>query len=232
MLDKIPDYIAAVAALGTSAAALVDAGKAFDGGVSNCGFHRIRAVITRLFPDTATPDDRNNPLDLGAVIDTLRANWLNGTALADQKAIAKSLIKLRLDVENAAHLAKATGVDAAALTKIAGKIQAGTALGPEDTNVFGRFDLILTALLDEGYQRADQIYRNSARAWAVAVSVILAVFGGAAIWVPQQGQSYFTSADLVVAVLVGLIATPLAPVSKDLISALSAAVKTMQALRK
>ena len=106
----------------------------------------------------------DNPLQLSEVLDTLRANWLNGTALADQKAIAKSLIKLRLNIVNAPELAKATEVDKEKLAVIAAKIASGGTLTQNENDVFGRFDLMLTAILDKGYQRADQSYRNSAKA--------------------------------------------------------------------
>ena len=46
--------------------------------------------------------------------------------------------------------------------------------------------LMLTAILDEGYQRADQAYRNSAKTWSIGVSVVLAVLGG---WI-VEGSSF------------------------------------------
>lgn len=229
-LDQVTvtNCIAAVAGLGTAAYALVDSSKAFRGGVSNYGFDNIERVLTSLYPEDIDKADRSNPLALAAVLATLKANWLNGTALADQKAIAKSLVKLRLDEVNAEHLAKATGVNADTLINIAKNIATGTSLSQQESDVFGRFDLILTALLDEGYQRADQAYRNCAKAWSVVVSVILALAGG---WVVTGGELY-SSRDILAAVLIGLLATPLAPISKDLTSALSASVRAMQLFKK
>jgi hypothetical protein len=219
--------IAAAAALGTAAFTLVDGSKAFWGGVSNCGFGYIESSVGKFFPKGSETTDTTNPLSLSEVLATLRANWLNGTALADQKAIAKSLIKLRLDQANAPNLAKATGVDKDKLVTIAEKIASGGTLTQEESDVFGRFDLMLTAILDEGYQRADQSYRNSAKAWSIAVSVVLAVLGG---WI-VQGPSFDTQ-QIGVAILVGLVATPIAPIAKDLTSALSAGVNLAQSLRK
>jgi hypothetical protein len=224
----ISSCIAAVAGLGTAAYALVDSSKAFWGGVSNYGFGDIERVLTSLYPEDTDKTDRSNPLAFAAVLSTLEANWLNGVAIADQKAIAKSLVKLRLDDVNAAHLAKATGVDANILTNIAKNIATGTSLSQQESDVLGRFDLILTALLDEGYQRADQKYRNCAKAWSVVVSVMLALAGG---WV-VNGGNLSSAKDIVTAILIGLLATPLAPISKDLTSALSASVRTMQLFKK
>jgi len=231
MLEHLQDYVLATGGLGTSAMAIVDASKAVFGGVSNAGFSQITRVITGLFPSGANAQDRANPLALGSVIATLRANWLNGTALSDQQAIARTLIKLRLSAANADVLAAATGVDAAMLRSVAQKIATGQALTQPETDMFGRFDLILSTLLDEGFQRADQIYRNSAKALSAVVSVVLAVVGG---WAVKGGDlmPYLASPDLGVARITGLIATPLAPVSKDLASGLVAAIGTIGLARK
>ena len=45
-----------------------------------------------------------NALPLADALKTLQGNWFNGTDLNSQKAIAKSLIKLHLDPENAAQV--------------------------------------------------------------------------------------------------------------------------------
>jgi hypothetical protein len=52
---------------------------------------------------------------------------MNGTNLADQKAIAKTLIKLRLSAGTASVLAAATGVDSTTLTNIATAINNASA---------------------------------------------------------------------------------------------------------
>lgn len=233
LFQNLSDYIAAAAALGTAAYALVDGSKAFFGGVSNCGFGYIENVVKNFFPKDAAKKDSDNPLQLSEVLDTLRANWLNGTALADQKAIAKSLIKLRLNIVNAPELAKATGVDKEKLAAIAAKIASGGTLTQYENDVFGRFDLMLTAILDKGYQRADQSYRNSAKAWSIFVSVVLALVG--AMVVHEESLSIDKDIDFNIiggAILLGLAATPIAPIAKDLTSALAAGVKAAQMLRK
>lgn len=222
---SITDMIMAIGGLGTASYALVDGAKAIHGGPSNHGFGHIRRVMTRLYPEDTAKSDRANPLALASALDTLYASWINGTALADQKAIAKSLVKLRLNGVNAPHLAKVTGVDSEILTKVAKKMASGTKLEQQESDVLGRFDLILTALLDEGYQRADQAYRNSAKMWSIVVSVALAVAGGSVVGLAKPE-------DWAAALLIGLLATPLAPLTKDLTSALQASVKAMQLLRK
>ena len=230
ILNNASDYIAAAAALGTAAFALVDASKAFFAGASNFGFGHIKHVVRRFVPESGSS---LNAMPLDGVLGTLHANWINGTALAGQKAIAKSLIKLRFNEASAPALAVAAGVDKDALTSAARAQAKGKPLTPSEQDVFGRFDLILTAALDEGYQHADQTYRNRSRVCAILVALGLAVFGGWAVYVPgPDTAAYLGSALFWKAVLAGLVATPIAPIAKDLTSGLAAGVRVAQTLRK
>lgn len=228
MLTNIPEYITAAGALGTASYAVVDGSKAAWGGVSNLGFKYIRTAAETLWPKAP---DLPEPLKLASAVETLRANWLNGVPLADQKAIAKTLVKLCLCSDTAPHFATVTGVNPEILTSVASKLSSGAQMTQAETDVFGRFDLVLTSFLDKGYQRADQSYRNKAKAWSMAVSVVLAFLGG---WSIKGGDfgPYIISSDLGKALLTGLLATPLAPVAKDLSSALAAGVKAVQLVRK
>jgi hypothetical protein len=162
-----------------------------------------------------------NALSQSKIVATLQANWMNGTELGSQKAIAKSLIKLSLSPQNAPRLAQVTGVDAGVLTAIATSIAAGTPLSSAESDVFARFDLIVTALLDEAYQRSNQIYRNWTRALAAAVAVVLAMAGGVVLQI-DPAQS----------LLIGLLATPLAPIAKDIATALAMAANSLQLAKK
>ncbi len=214
---NIPDIIAAVGALGTAAYGLVDASKFAYGGMSNPGFGYIKKAVEPLLGAAGGYGPSQ-------IIATLKANWLNGMAKADQKAAAKSLIRLGLTSGNAALLAKATGVDEKALSAAAQSVTNGTPLTTQDLNVLGRFDAVVSAILDLGYERADQLYRNAAKAAAALVAVVLAVAGS---WLLGRGGTE----DLIVAILIGLVSTPLAPVAKDLSTALTAAVKAVGAVK-
>jgi hypothetical protein len=231
--DEIGSIVAAIGALGTASFALVDATKVGrNGGVSNSGFVFIEEAVQPLFPKARRGSKSPGSADAVKLLDILHANWINGTALADQKAIAKSLIKLRLTESTAATFAGATSVSGKVLAEVAKAMVDGTAaLTPEQSNVLGRFDLALTAMLDEGYQHADQRYRNCAKVLASVAAVLLAVAGGWAVAGTDAG-SYFGSVLVWRAALCGLLAIPLAPISKDLTSALAAGVKVAQAIRK
>ena len=65
----------------------------------------------------------------------------------------------------------------------------------------------------------------------MCVAVALAVLGEFFLSADDAGL-HLSLKDLALAVLAGLLATPLAPVSKDLASALQAGVKVAQALRR
>jgi hypothetical protein len=228
--DDIGSLIAAIGALGTASFALVDATKISGNfGVSNSGFGFIDAAV-RTFLTEARRKEKN--ADAMNVLDTLHGNWINGVALADQKAIAKSLIKLRLSEDTAAAFAKAADVDEKVLKSVAEAMRAGTEIKDQaQINALGRFDLALTAILDDGYQHADQKYRNTAKVLASAVAIVLAVVGGWAV-VGGTASDYFGSAMVWQAALCGLVAVPLAPITKDVASALQAGVKVAQAIRK
>ena len=226
ILQNLPNIITAIGGLGTAAFGLVDSTKVFWGGVNRIGFGRIRETVTAL-----TPGKTLNGLSQAKIINTLRANWYNGVDLGSQKAIAKSLIKLGLNAGNSAAVADATGVDVAMLHSVATEMAAGHALTAHESDVYARFDLIVTAMLDEAYQDGDQRYTNGTRVVAGMFAMLLAFAGG---WVIKSGGlgGYLTSNDVWRALIAGVLAIPLAPVAKDLSSALVAAVNSMQLLKK
>jgi hypothetical protein len=65
---------------------------------------------------------------------------------------------------------------------------------------------------------------------AVAFSLALAFAGVLILYYPANVADW--NRDIAEAVVVGLLATPLAPIAKDLSSALSTAVNTLQAVKK
>ncbi len=222
--------ISAVGGLGTAAFGLLEALKPVIPWINNIGFGRIRVTVAALTPDEPNAKQPANVLPQKNIIQSLLANWVNGTDLASQKAIAKSLVKLHLSAGNAPILAVTTNVDSQLLTQVAKSIVSATALTQPQSDAYARFDLIVTAMLDEAYQHADQVYRNWTRGLAAAIAVVLAFTGG---WIlAGSWQNYWLNSEMFQAILVGLLATPLAPVAKDLSSGLAAAVNTMQLVKK
>jgi hypothetical protein len=230
MIDgmNIPQVITAIGGLGTAAFGLLEAAKPAFPAINRMGLQHIHDVVSDLTPEGAATGSPMNALPQANILQSLEANWVNGVDLASQKAIAKSLIKLHLSAGNAAEVALKTSIDPALLTTIAGSLASGAALSQSQGDAYSRFDLIVTALLDEAYQLSDQVYRNRTRGLAALIAVLLAAAGGLCL----DGWSFWSPKEVALAVLVGLLATPLAPIAKDLSSALATAVNTMQLVKK
>jgi hypothetical protein len=163
-------------------------------------------------------------------MDTLRSNWVNGMAIADQKNVAKTLIKLRLNAETAPDLATITGADENVLTSVAEKLATGEAMTQPEMDTYGRFDILLATFIDRAFQKADQRYRTTAKFAACIVAIALAE--AAAYFLGMLATNGFPIWHNVgMAALVGLIATPLAPVAKDLATALNSAAKAVQSVK-
>jgi hypothetical protein len=226
----VSKLVVAIGGLGTAAYGLVDATKALGGGVSRVGFGDIKKVISQLIPPASASDGHASATTLESAFDTLRANWMNGMALPDQKSVAKALIKLNLTPQSANKMASATGVDGVMLTGVAEKLKfspddiaADKTLTDAESDVYGRFDVLLSSLLDQAYQRGDQRYRNSAKLLAMFFSIVLAIPGFYYVLGPDHKM---------VGVLAGVLAVPLAPVAKDLASTVQAGAKIAQLWKK
>jgi hypothetical protein len=224
-LGNILNFLSAAAGLGTAAMGLVDASKAWNGGPSNLGFSHIERALGPFLVGRAPA------LGKAETLETLRANWLNGVPKADQKAKAKALIHLSLTQGNALSLARAATVDGHLLASLAAKTTTGTTPTQAELAVLGQFDAVLMAVLDVAYERGDQLYRNGAKAFAMVISTVLAVLVG---WLAQKdiSWSYFESSNFVLAFVIGISATPLAPVAKDLASTLQAAAGAVRLVKR
>jgi len=226
---NLSEVITAIGGLGTAAMGLVEALKPVFGSINRMGLKHIQDTVRALTPNAA--GDPKNALPQKNVLETIEANWVNGTDLSSQKAIAKSLIKLHLSADTAAAVAATANVDPNVLQSIAQKNAAGATLLQTENDVFGRFDVIVTALLDEAYQCSDQVFRNGTRALAAVLAVALALAGA---WCLEGQRLWCRSSwhDIGLAILVGVLATPLAPIAKDISTALATAVNTMQVVKK
>ena len=235
-LTHLTGIITAVGGLGTASYGIVDVTKSFAGGVSNRGFGCIAKTMATLIPEktiaAAAHADTSEPatppaLALSSILVTLKSNWINGMDSDSQRAIAKSLVKLRMNADLVPDLAKLTGVNPVTLASVASKIGSGAPLAKDETDVYGRFDLVLTTLLDQAYQRADQQYRNTSKLCAVIAAVVLAAIGA---WTLGQIHGFFLlDRAFWESVMLGLLATPLAPVAKDIAGAIQAGAKAAQA---
>ena len=244
LADHISEYVAAVGALGVASHGLVNAMKGW-GFIGGAGFRHINCVLRKFFPEEQGAKHLKKRFK-GAFlcVDTegqsvrhaLQDNWTSDASLANQKAIAKSLIMMHFTKDNAAQFAKAIQQTAnpssqdnlgkEVLTPIAEKMAAGTTLDDKEKYALSRLDFMLTALLDGAYNRADRSYQHAAKCCSMVASVILALFGSYAV-----AESSYSFHDFLVAFFVGIIATPIAPIANDLASALQAGVNALKPFR-
>jgi hypothetical protein len=230
-LTQVTIAITAVGALGTAAFGLVDASKLVAGLIPSSGFAFIREMVTQLAPAAGKTVPSTSALAVPAITDTLHANWVNGMALADQKSVTKTLVKLALNAETAAGLATLTGVDEKVLISVAEKLANGETMTSVEMGVYGRFDILLATFIDRAYQRADQRYRTTAKLAACLAAIVLAEAAAYFLsMLSASGQPIWHNIGM--AALVGLIATPLAPIAKDLTTALNTAAKAVQSVKR
>jgi hypothetical protein len=218
MAINMPQAVLAIGALGTAATGLVDSTKAFSGGISRAGFGYIKQLIRRTVP----ANQAGAGLGTDDILNTLLANFMNGMDTGAQKAIAKSFIKLHLNPTTAAALAAQTNVDPAALAEVAAKMAAMQPLTSQEADAYGRFDLALSALVDRAYERADQFYRNWCKVLACIFAIILAYLGNRALGTTLPRWEI---------VIIGLVATPLAPMAKDIANAIQTASDSLSKLK-
>jgi hypothetical protein len=145
---------------------------------------------------------------------------MNGMETGAQKAIAKSFIKLHFSPATAAALARVTNVSPDALEGVAKKLASLQPLEIAESDAFGRFDLALSAMVDRAYERADQFYRNSCKALAGVFAVALAFVGNTQVRLPGWEV-----------LIIGLVATPLAPVAKDIANAIQTASDAVRSVK-
>ncbi len=220
-LDQFGAALAALSGLSTAAFGLLDSSKAFWGGVSNVGLSHIRGSL------------KDFQGVLGAGVGearwwgVIRANWLNGMAKVEQKATVRAMLKLGLNTDTAEELAKGCKVDGPALRAVAVKLAKGQELSDTDLNLLGRVNAVLDAVLDCAFERAEQQYRNVSRLLAGVLAIVLA----GVVQVIWRIQDPASAPSFWVAVAVAVMAVPVAPVAKDLTSALSAAMRALKATR-
>ncbi len=219
-LGQFGTALSAVAALGTAAFGLVDVTKPFKGGISNVGYSFISSALQPFEPALRTI----NGEEPYAVV---KANWLNGMGKTEQKAAARNLIRLGFNAQTTATIAGHVLPDnGELLIATARKIESGETPSEPELAVLARFDAIVDARLDAAFERAEQQFRNTSRVAAAAIAIVLSEVGAAVVIYPDFGLSHF-----ILALLIGLVAVPVAPIAKDLSSAISKAAWAFKAVR-
>jgi hypothetical protein len=89
-------------------------------------------------------------------------------------------------------------------------------LSSEARDALAQFELAVDARIDAALTLSLDHYQRAARIWASAVAILIALAAG-------------TTVGIEVALLIGVLAVPLAPVAKDVASAIKAAADVLRA---
>ena len=109
-------------------------------------------------------------------------------------------------------------VTPAALTQAAAVAAAGMDLSPTDRASIGRFELAADARIDSALSGAKDAYLGGIRCTAAFLAVVIAQ-----LIAPILGSHW----DM--ALVLGIVAVPFAPIANDLVSAIQAATKALTA---
>jgi hypothetical protein len=253
LLGNIPDYVAAVGALGVAAFGMVEAlgktlfvfpipGTHIRLGLPYVGFNRIEDLLKKVAPAMEASYGKDFRTILrqqyragrsqGQAPESIRQGVRLGLPFLSHAA-AVSVIEAiwGLPAGAAASLATALTTPMPAAPPVAADGAPALALPPAvmvDQALAARFATALDTRVKAAFDLADQVYQTRAQFWAGAIAIGLSL-----------GYHYYTadpkeSADpkgWAIALLIGLVAVPLAPAAKDLSSSLSGALAALGSLR-
>lgn len=208
-MENLGTIVLAVGALGTASFGIVEGLKWTIVGLS--GFRQIRKLLGD--PVMEALRVAYGPEYMSLLKAQYRANRISG----DLPRSLRQGARVGLTPSTAEALANQVGVvSKAELKTVAAALQKGKNLTDSQRNVLGRYELALDARIDAALALANDKYIGYIRVLASVVSI------GIALAVRQAaGGEWLT------AVIVGVAAVPIAPIAKDLASALQSAAKAM-----
>lgn len=216
-IDTLASIVGAAGALGTACFGIVEASK-----WTSLGEAGYRQIPKYLGTDLLGALEKAYGSEYQRL---LRAQYREDSQ--NQTAIAKTLrqgVRIGLSSDNATSLAKYVGtVDPDALRKAIQAAEAGGELDNVSRGVIGRFEVAVDARIDSALSRAKDIYLGTIRVAASLLAIAIAEFV-----MGMTGGSLMNEQNWLKALLVGIVAVPLAPVANDLVAALQAATKALR----
>lgn len=209
MEEHLSTAVLAAGALGTAAFGIVEGLKVFPW-LAEAGF----VVILRYLSPV---QDALNVAYGADSMRLLKAQYRGDSA--ELKRVIRQGVRIGLTPENAEPLAASLNVvDAKQLKKAAEEVRKGDELSSDSRNVLGRFELAVDARIDAALTLALDHYARSAKIAATFVALLIAVV-----------MARLLGVRLLYGVMVGLAAVPLAPVAKDVVTAIKSAAEALRA---
>jgi hypothetical protein len=206
-MDNIGTIVLATGALGTAAFGIVEALK-WTRFVGLIGYSRL---VDLLGPIWGTLERA-----YGAAYEEV----LSGQYRGDRGELVRMIrqgVRIGLTVENAPHVAGFLGVvDGADLAQAASRLKDAETMSKEHQQVLGRYELAVDARIESALAMAQSQYAGMMR--TIASFIALGIGGGVGIYLSEPFLGF----------LIGLAAVPLAPIAKDLVSALQAATMALK----
>lgn len=213
----LPQFVLAAGAVGTAAMGIVEGFKSIK--LTPIGFNELYESIDWSRPAIG----RAYGSDYSKLLESLyRQNRSSG----ELPRILRQGVRIGMDTDNAKSMGEfLLGNGGESLSVIAGKIDQGEELDKMEKKILARFEVAADARIDAALSLAERAYSNGIRKWAFFVSLMLSLL--AAFSLHWTLGDKFQSAMYINAVIVGLVAVPLAPIAKDVAKGFQAAAKAI-----
>ncbi len=228
MASELPltEMVLAAGSLGAAAYGIVDGFK-FSAKFASAGFNQIKMAL-------GAPIYEALRYAYGSQFTNLmRAQYINGRSSGDLPRTLRQGVRLALNSENAEALAATIGhLDGKALKDAATAVETGANVSHQQRSLIARFEVAVDTRVDAALALAENKYKGVMQMRASGVSIVLAVIGSFAFNVQQNSDGLthaFTFEDFVIALVVGIAAVPLAPIAKNVSTALQSVAKATKA---
>jgi len=208
---ELSQFVLAAGAVGTASMGIVEGFKSTKW--SPIGFSKLTKSIS--WADAAL--NKAYGKESKTLLESLyRVNRTSG----DLPRILRQGVRIGLDQNNAAEMEETLlGADSKQLQGVAKKVAEGTDLDTTEKNILGRFEVAADARIDAALALAERAYSNGIRYRAFFIAQGLA-FGAVFAIGPD-------SKKIITALIIGLVAVPLAPIAKDVAKGFQSAVKAI-----
>jgi hypothetical protein len=150
-------------------------------------------------------------------------NLLRAQYRGDQAELARILrqgVRLGLTEDTADKMAADLRmVDAATLRAVAKKVRVGTALADEERNVLGRFELAADTRIEAALTLAQSHFKGKLQLTAACAALLISLVVGLSQFLSAEGGEWSVLGR---ALLIGILAVPIAPIAHDIVDVLKA----------